>query len=59
MAPAGDPLHPHKDTWRPFSLGHRICIGQELAQIEAKLVAVMLARRFDIEEAWDKFDAAQ
>jgi cytochrome P450 len=53
----GDPLYPPKDAWRPFSMGPRNCIGMELALVELRLVAVLLARRFDIEEAWDEWDA--
>jgi cytochrome P450 len=56
FAPEGDPLRPHKDAWRAFELGSRNCIGQELALIELKIVVVLVARRFDIAEAWDKMD---
>jgi cytochrome P450 len=52
-----DPLHPPKNGWRFFASGPRMCIGQHLAMVEVKLVAVMLARRFDIECAWEKWDA--
>ncbi|CAN8095831.1 unnamed protein product [Discula destructiva] len=37
-------------AWRPFERGPRICIGQELANIETRVVVVvvaMLARRYD------------
>ena len=47
------------DAWRPFGAGHRICIGQDLAMTEAKLLTVFLGRKFDIEEAWDEWDAKQ
>lgn len=56
MVPEGDPLRPHKDAWRPFELGNRNCIGQELALIELRLVIVLVARRFDIAEAWNEWD---
>lgn len=59
LATEGDPLYPPKDAWRPFSMGPRNCIGLELALVELRLVAVMVARKFDIEEAWDKWDAKQ
>ncbi|KAI0100910.1 vera protein [Nemania sp. FL0031] len=52
----GDPLHPVHNAWVPFSIGARNCIGMELAMIELKLVLVLLARTFDIEEAWDEWD---
>ncbi|KAI0813743.1 vera protein [Xylaria sp. FL0064] len=56
--PEGHPLHPVNNTaWAPFSVGPRNCIGMELALIELRIVAVLTARRFDIEEAWDKWDA--
>jgi cytochrome P450 len=34
-------------AWRPFERGPRNCIGQELAQIEARVVIALVARRFD------------
>jgi cytochrome P450 len=58
MVPEGDPLHPtHNSAWAPFSLGPRNCIGMELALIELRIVCILVARRFDIEEAWDEWDA--
>lgn len=57
MAPQGDPLHPNKDAWRPFSMGPRSCIGQELAMVEIKLVAALVCRDFDVREAWEEWDA--
>ncbi|KAI0123574.1 vera protein [Xylariales sp. AK1849] len=59
MVSKDDPLHPLKDTWRPFSMGPRNCIGQELAMTEMKLVAAIVCRKFDIEEAWDEWDRKQ
>ncbi|KAH8161792.1 hypothetical protein CIB48_g6450 [Xylaria polymorpha] len=53
----GHPLHPRKDAFRTFGLGQRNCIGQELAVVEARLALIVCARKFDIEEAWDKWDA--
>lgn len=53
-----DLLYPPKHAWRSFSLGSRVCIGQHLAMTEIKIVLVLLARRFDIECAWPKWDAA-
>ncbi|KAI1759677.1 cytochrome P450 4V3 [Hypoxylon sp. FL1150] len=50
------PLHPITNTWIPFSLGPRNCIGMELALMELKLVLILTARTFDIEEAWDEWD---
>ncbi|KAI1331544.1 vera protein [Xylariaceae sp. FL0255] len=55
--PEGDPLHPiHNSAFAPFSLGPRNCIGMELALIELRIVSVLMARRFDIEEAWEDWD---
>lgn len=59
LVPQGDELHPPKDGFRSFGMGQRACIGQELTLVEAKLVLVMCARKFDIEEAWDKWDLKQ
>ena len=57
LAPAVDPLHPPKEAWRPFAAGPRTCIGQELAVTELRLVAVLVARKFDIQQAWREWDA--
>lgn len=59
LVAAGDPLHPIKGAWRPFSHGPRNCIGQELAMIEMKLIIVMTARRFDIHLAYGDLDRAE
>ncbi|KAM7212398.1 cytochrome p450 [Rhypophila decipiens] len=34
-------------AWRPFERGPRNCIGQELANIEARVIIAMIARRYD------------
>lgn len=34
-------------AWRPFERGPRNCIGQELANIEARVIVAIIARRFD------------
>ena len=56
LVAAGDPLHPIKGAWRPFSHGPRNCIGQELAMLEMKIIMVMTARRFDIRLAYEELD---
>ncbi|KAI3320738.1 cytochrome P450 [Xylariaceae sp. AK1471] len=52
-------MYPNKNAWRPFSMGPRNCIGMELAMVEIKLVAVLICREFDIQEAWEKWDLKQ
>lgn len=47
-----DPLHPRKNAWRPFELGPRNCIGQELAQVEMRAILAMTVRDLDIEPAY-------
>lgn len=34
-------------SWRPFERGPRSCIGLELANIEAKVILALVARRYD------------
>ncbi|GAB1309801.1 Sterigmatocystin biosynthesis P450 monooxygenase stcS [Madurella fahalii] len=34
-------------AWRPFEKGPRNCIGQELANLEARVVIALVARRYD------------
>ncbi|KAI0860528.1 cytochrome P450 [Xylaria cubensis] len=34
-------------AWRPFERGPRNCIGQELANLEARLVVALVARHYD------------
>ncbi|KAK9357261.1 cytochrome P450 [Lipomyces starkeyi] len=34
-------------AWRPFERGPRNCVGQELANLEARLILAMAARRYD------------
>ncbi|KAI9897401.1 hypothetical protein N3K66_007257 [Trichothecium roseum] len=36
--------------WRPFERGPRNCIGQELANIEARVIVAMLAYRYSFEK---------
>lgn len=36
----------HLASFCPFGLGHRICVGQNLAMIEAKIVIAMVVRHF-------------
>ncbi|KAH9827875.1 Cytochrome-P450, partial [Teratosphaeria destructans] len=40
--------------FRPFELGPRNCIGQELALIEARVVLALTARRFEVRPAYGR-----
>lgn len=37
-------------AWRPFERGPRNCIGQELANIEARVILALAVRRYDFEK---------
>lgn len=56
LVPKDHPLYPVEGTWRPFELGPRQCIGQQLAILELKLVVVMTARKFDVSPTYDEWD---
>ncbi|KAL2132620.1 hypothetical protein VTI74DRAFT_3584 [Chaetomium olivicolor] len=51
LAPESDPLHVRKNSFRPFELGPRGCIGQELAQLELRMILALTAREFELESA--------
>ena len=53
----GDPLYPVKGAWRPFELGPRSCIGQDLALIESRIILALMLRQFDIKAVYDEFDS--
>jgi len=57
LAQEGEELHVKKNAWRPFGLGPRQCIGQELAMMQMKLVLAAVAREVDVDCAWDEWDA--
>lgn len=52
LAAEGEPLHVRKNSFRPFELGPRGCIGQELAILELKMILARTVREFDIESAY-------
>ncbi|KAL8902849.1 MAG: hypothetical protein Q9207_004338 [Kuettlingeria erythrocarpa] len=56
LAAPGDPLHPLKGAYRPFSHGPRNCIGQELAMMEMKVIVALTARRFDVTLGYETLD---
>ena len=45
-----------KEAWRPFSRGSRVCIGQELALMELKLVLALTAREFEVRSVYEETD---
>ncbi|TPX13487.1 uncharacterized protein E0L32_006217 [Thyridium curvatum] len=48
-----DPLlHPRRNAFRPWEMGPRNCIGQELASLELRLVLALTAREVDVELAY-------
>jgi cytochrome P450 len=44
------------NAFRPFEKGRRNCIGQELALLEMRIMAVLLLRRFDFALAYEELD---
>ncbi|MCJ1337985.1 hypothetical protein MMC09_003269 [Bachmanniomyces sp. S44760] len=56
LVSAEDPLYPVKGAWRPFEMGPRNCIGQELGMLEVTLVLVMTVREFDVSSAFEELD---
>ena len=54
-----DPLFPIRGAWRPFEHGPRACIGKELSMIELKVVLCLVARRFEIRDAYAEVDALE
>ena len=51
-----DPMYPVAGAWRPFELGPRNCVGQELAILEMKTVLVMTVREFDFKACYEEWD---
>ena len=45
-----------KGSFRPFELGPRACIGQELAMLEMKIILALTVRTFDISAAYEDWD---
>lgn len=46
----GDTSSLPASAWRPFERGPRSCIGQELANIEAKVILACAARRYEFQK---------
>ncbi|KAK7992677.1 cytochrome P450 monooxygenase aflN [Apiospora saccharicola] len=49
-----DPMHPVKNAFRPWEMGPRNCIGQELASLELRLVLALTVREFDMQPAYSE-----
>ncbi|KAI1386888.1 cytochrome P450 [Hypoxylon trugodes] len=47
-----DPLYPVRNTYRPFEMGPRNCIGQELVSVEIRLILALTVREFEVEDAY-------
>ncbi|KAF3766155.1 cytochrome P450 [Cryphonectria parasitica EP155] len=56
LAREGDALHVRKNAFRPFELGPRGCIGQELAQLELRAILAMTIREFEIRSVYAEND---
>jgi hypothetical protein len=56
LAEPGDRLCPTKGAWRPFETGTRNCLGQTLATLTIKIALLMVARNYDITEAYDEVE---
>ncbi|KAK3319206.1 cytochrome P450 [Apodospora peruviana] len=54
LAKEGEELHVRKHAFRPFELGPRSCIGQELALLELKAILVITVREMEISLAYDE-----
>ena len=52
----GNLLHPAKNAFRPFELGPRNCIGQELAILESKVILACTVRRFEVKQQYEEWD---
>lgn len=51
-----DDVSGRRGAWRPFELGPRQCIGQELVMIEIKTVMALTLRIFEIRSVYDELD---
>lgn len=52
-----DPLYPPKGAWRPFELGPRNCIGQDLALIESRIILALILRQFIVKPMYEELDS--
>jgi cytochrome P450 len=56
LAQPGDSLYPVKSVWKPFETGTRNCLGQTLATLTIKISLLMVARNYEITEAYNKVE---
>lgn len=54
LAREGDELHVRRNLFRPFELGPRNCVGQEMAMLEARATLALTLRDFVIESVYDE-----
>lgn len=54
LAEEGDPMHVRKNAFRPFELGPRNCIGQELAQLELRAILALTVRELDVQSVYSE-----
>lgn len=60
MVESGHELYPHnKDAFRAFEIGPRACIAQNLVYTEIRIVLAMTVRTFEIQPAYDEWDAQE
>ncbi|KAM7206451.1 sterigmatocystin biosynthesis P450 monooxygenase StcS [Naviculisporaceae sp. PSN 640] len=59
LVPPGDELYPKPGSWRPFELGPRNCIAQSLVLVELRVVLAVLARRFEVKDAYEEWDLSE
>lgn len=50
----GDPMYVRKNAFRPFELGPRNCIGQELAQLELRAILALTVRELDVQSMYSE-----
>lgn len=52
LAREGEALHVRRNAFRPFDVGARACIGQELVMVELRAILAMTVRDLDVESAY-------
>ena len=57
LAKESEELCPKQGAWRPFEHGPRACIGKDLSMVKLRTVVCLVARRFEINPAYEELDA--